>query len=296
MTKMKGTDLKASAPAWAKAALIAELEHDDCDLMTDYFNTTTSRRVFLAWSRHTKDLFSEMRKAALLFPETAHMGPGKDLYTVYVAAGADFNSGGSYHAKGETSYWHNDLLGDRAVSIGGLRSGILFHTRDEVDAFLKTAPTPEPISVDGTVVPFAWAVSVKSLEHREKYSMGAGYYLKDAGTYSTGWTVSKVGLGSWGLRDETEYEVVQGRTEGRAGRDADPVRVSRPDASTNSGPTVTLNAEKNGVEIRFPAKPSEDVRTTLKANGWRWSRFSSCWYNRDNPSNRAFAENLTGGL
>jgi len=29
-------------------------------------------------------------------------------------------------------------------------------------------------------------------EHREKYSMGAGYYLKSSGHYSSGWLVCKV--------------------------------------------------------------------------------------------------------
>jgi len=29
-------------------------------------------------------------------------------------------------------------------------------------------------------------------EHREKYSMGAGYYLKASGRYSTGWKIEKI--------------------------------------------------------------------------------------------------------
>ena len=57
-----------------------------------------------------------------------------------------------------------------------------------------------------------------------------------------------------------------------------------------AGVTMTLNAAKNGVELRFPGKPSVTVRDTLKANGWRWSRFSSVWYRRDTPDTRAFAE------
>jgi hypothetical protein len=31
----------------------------------------------------------------------------------------------------------------------------------------------------------------REAEHREKYSMGAGYYLKAEGTYDTGWRVRK---------------------------------------------------------------------------------------------------------
>lgn len=95
-------------PAWAKAVIVAELVEDQSDSMTDYFGSTTRRTVILAFSKHTRDIFSEMRKAAANFAETAHL----------------------------------------------------------VDA-------PE------------------SAEHREKYSMGGGYYLKTSGRHSSGWRVSK---------------------------------------------------------------------------------------------------------
>lgn len=98
-------------PAGAKAVIIAELHRDDSDSMSDYFNHKTERRVLLAWSGHTRDLFPELRKAAALFPETAH---------------------------------------------------------------LATAP--------------------ESAEHREKYSMGAGFYLKQGFRDSTGWAVKKARL------------------------------------------------------------------------------------------------------
>src|SRR3977135_2922058 len=49
----------AIRPSWAKALIVAELEQDQCDSMTDYFATRTERVVALAWSAHTRDLFSE---------------------------------------------------------------------------------------------------------------------------------------------------------------------------------------------------------------------------------------------
>ncbi len=55
-------------------------------------------------------------------------------------------------------------------------------------------------------------------------------------------------------------------------------------------PTLTDNKAKDGIELRFPAKPAAEVLDQLKANGWRWSRFSSCWYQRNTPEQRAFAE------
>ncbi len=101
-------ELLKLCPAGAKAAIIAELEQDDSDSMSDYFNTKTTRRVILGFSNHTRDLFPELRKFAARFTETAHL-----------------------------------------------------------------------------------ATAGSEAEHREKYSMGAGYYLKASSRYSSGWTVSK---------------------------------------------------------------------------------------------------------
>lgn len=101
-------DIALYRPAWAECAIIAELHEDDSDSMTDYHNHRTTRTVVLCWSRHARDLFPELRKAAALFPETAH---------------------------------------------------------------LTDAP--------------------EKAEHREKYSMGAGYFLKDGFRDSDGWCVKK---------------------------------------------------------------------------------------------------------
>lgn len=98
-------------PSWAKAVIVAELIEDQSDSMTDYFGSRTTRTVILGFSKHTRDLFPELRKAAATFTETLHL----------------------------------------------------------VDA-------PD------------------SAEHREKYSMGAGYYLKQGFRNSDGWRVRKYKL------------------------------------------------------------------------------------------------------
>ena len=101
-------EIERKIPAWAKAVIIGELIEDCSDSMSDYWNGRTVRSVVLGFSRHTRDLFPELRAAAANCPETA------------------------------------DLV---------------------------TAP--------------------ESAEHREKYSMGGGYYLKSGSRYSNGWKVSK---------------------------------------------------------------------------------------------------------
>jgi len=99
-------------PAWAESALVAVHHENKSDSMTDYYGHSQTRAVVLAFSRHKRDIFSEMRKAARLFPETAHLSD----------AG------------------------------------------------------PE-------------------VENREKYSMGAGYYLKKGWIHHTGWHVEKMTRG-----------------------------------------------------------------------------------------------------
>lgn len=58
--------------------------------------------------------------------------------------------------------------------------------------------------------------------------------------------------------------------------------------------TWNLNSDKGGVEIRFSERPDSSVLEQLKANGWRWSRFSGCWYQRDSEGARQFAQEFTG--
>ena len=175
---------------------MATYEADKSDSMTDYFATSTEKRVFLAWSTHTKDLFSEMRKAAALLPETAHLGPGKDLYRVYIATTADIITGASRaYWKGTASPWHSELVDNR---------GEVFPTLAEAEAFIASKGAPYDISFDGVVATFEWKISKASIEHREKYSMGAGYYLKGSGRYSSGWTVEKTGLAGYHFGDTVD--------------------------------------------------------------------------------------------
>jgi hypothetical protein len=72
--------LQTLIPADAKAVIIAEQHEDDSDSQTDYFDCHTTRTVILGFSTHTKDLFSEMRKYAANFAETAHLAEADEKY------------------------------------------------------------------------------------------------------------------------------------------------------------------------------------------------------------------------
>ena len=267
-------------PADAKALIVAERHVDECDSMTDYFHHSVKEVVILAWSAHTKDLFSEMRKAAAKIPETAHLGPNKGHFTAMVTIGADFYSNGSYYHKGGPSHWHSELDGgyDRPT----------FSTREEAQAHIARRGEPGDVSFEGQVIPFAWEIVEKSIEHREKYSMGSGYYLKDGGSHSGGWCVCKKKKygDKWG--DNFMASIARRCVF----TDKEPAKVQ--DIVTEDGVTVTVNEDRNGIEIRFPKKPVQSGLDNLKANGWRWSRFGGCWYNRRNDQNMSFAESVRG--
>lgn len=58
--------------------------------------------------------------------------------------------------------------------------------------------------------------------------------------------------------------------------------------------TMQLNDKKNGVELYFSGKPSEEVRDRLKANGFRWTRNKKCWYAKQSEETLQLAEALAG--
>jgi hypothetical protein len=186
--------LAANRPVWAKAFIVAQLMQDDSDSQTDYYASHASRSRFLAWSKHTRDLFSEMRKAADRFPETHHLGVGKGCFTAYVEIGVTFQSNGSYYHQGSKSHWHSEMLPSAP-----------FTTRTAAEAFISAAGEPGNTVFEGQVIPFAWRIAEQEIEHREKWSMGSGYYL--GGKYS-GWRVSKSPLTDYRI---DELAVIIGR-------------------------------------------------------------------------------------
>ena len=170
-------------PAWAKACIVAEYETDQSDIQSDHFATRTETQVPLAWSRHTRDIFSEMRKAAGAFKPTQHLGPGCDVWTARVVL--DVPAPGYFVYNGAA---HHD--GDRDHT--SEHEPRQFQTKAEAEAWISGLAPLAPCYYGDTLVHYRWHLTCESIEHREKYSMGAGYYLKGSGGYTTGWTVSKV--------------------------------------------------------------------------------------------------------
>ncbi len=60
------------------------------------------------------------------------------------------------------------------------------------------------------------------------------------------------------------------------------------------GATMTRNAEKNGIEIKFTSKPDTATLDTLKASGYRWSKFQKLWYAKESSRTTETARKICG--
>ena len=65
--------MRPLVPTDAKAVIIGTLRVNECDSYTDYYDYSIARTVILGFSKHTRNLFSEMRKHAANFEETAYL-------------------------------------------------------------------------------------------------------------------------------------------------------------------------------------------------------------------------------
>jgi hypothetical protein len=168
-------------PENAQAVIVARLKQDDSDRMTDYYASSVQRTVILGFSTYKRDLFSEMRKHALNFEETAYL--------------AEFN---------------------------------------------------------------------EDYEHREKYSMGDGYYLSES-KYS-GWIIEKVAIYD---RNRTIEDFAY-----TAGNE-DNIRISKPNTTPPSNPTETGKHACRLVEYSTKAVAvfgdTKSIKDELRAMGGRFN-------------------------
>ena len=153
-------------PSWAVAALVAQYRIDETDTQTDYFGSRgLGGLIVLAWSKHKRHLFPEMRKAALRHPQTAYLA--NDIYRCRVFLEKDVDDS---NRAGWYCPWHSDRRPE-------------FPSRAEAEAFIAMTPLDDPAC--------GWRIEFESNEHRENYSMGHGNYLSVGYYDRNGWKVSK---------------------------------------------------------------------------------------------------------
>lgn len=159
--------------------IVAEYMIDDSDSQMDYYGGSVARRIVIGICGSRID-FQQMRKAADQFPPTTHLGVGKDVWQAVAEIDSDI--------KQPTRY---ELLRDERYV------AVTCSTREEIEAAVQGAIENNTdfgiYSKMGTV-----DYRCESIEHRENYSGGGGYYL-GTNRYS-GW---RIRCESWG----GDYEI-----------------------------------------------------------------------------------------
>ncbi|RJS57576.1 hypothetical protein CJ481_17800 [Bacillus subtilis] len=56
---------------------------------------------------------------------------------------------------------------------------------------------------------------------------------------------------------------------------------------------LRINEELNGIELYFDSKPEQEVLTHLKSNGFRFSGFKNCWWNKRTEKSMQVANDIT---
>jgi hypothetical protein len=112
----------AKRPPGAAALIVAELDEDTSDSMTDYFAHTTARCVAIGWRTGSREDFRQLRRAATGFPETAHLGPDapdavehRENYSM--GSGNYLKDGGSHSSGWKVRSW--GINADGTLERGG---------------------------------------------------------------------------------------------------------------------------------------------------------------------------------
>ena len=261
-----------------KAVIVAELMEDDSDLQTDYHGGHSIKRVLLATSKHERNLFSEMRKAADKFEGTAHLGTGKGRFRVLEEA-------------------YNERYGEVVASNWtGPEDKHYFFTQAEAEAYAEKYAD----EAHGELIVRG---SVDKIEHRENYSMGGGYYLGHDRYH--GWKISKELIGEYNRpkfkemieRGECAPTFLDKPAEAAAEAVA-PTEQAEPVEGVCEGVcegvSVALNEEKGGVEISFPGKPDDSTLAALRLSVFEYHRTKKFWYAKATEDAIAFANSLAG--
>ncbi|NDW18785.1 fusion protein [Dysgonomonas sp. 216] len=126
--------LEKNLPKDAQALIVACLKQDESDSQTDYFASSTVRTVILGFSKHQRDIFSEMRKYASNFEETAYLFEYNENYEHR----EKYSMGKGYYL-GE-SYYHGWII--KKVPI--------YNRESTIKEFAYTAGNPDNIHIKTT--------------------------------------------------------------------------------------------------------------------------------------------------
>jgi hypothetical protein len=189
--------LEATVPDDVQAVIVAELHEDESEPMTVYFGYSTKRTVILGFSTHTKDLFSEMRKYAVNFTETAYLAEENKKYEH-----REKYTGGEGYYLGESKYYgwivkkarfykNRDSIINAFSLIAGDEANVCVKVQAEADR-AKEAITGDFVIVDYSEKALAVFGDTRQVKDRLK-ALGGRFNpkLTHGGTKKAGWIFSK---------------------------------------------------------------------------------------------------------
>jgi len=116
-------------PDYAKAVIYAVLQCDVSDSASDYHDHKNEETILLAWSKHTRDLFPEMRKAALNHDSTKHLNDKattvehREKYSM--GSGYYLSSSQSQHASVWVIRKQSLSYGSEPISVSNVPDGLV---------------------------------------------------------------------------------------------------------------------------------------------------------------------------
>lgn len=244
-----GRNLISEIPAGVVSVIVGENCTNTSDIQSDYHGHTVDEVIYLAWSAHKRDLFPEMRKAAERAEQTNHLGTGKGVFTPYVAndSKTDFILNG------------HQFAGAELRRVGGL-------TPDEIPAFQTEAEAREwceanPLKFEtiqseaGEQIPLIWKINSEEIEHRQKYSMGSGYWLGVGHSDSSGWKVKKQSLPSL---ETLQIAAAEGRFFCAQGESQEPAQEFEA-VAVEAGTIQIIDYSEKAIAVIGDTKPIKDL-------------------------------------
>lgn len=163
ISKIGAARLRPLIPSDAKAVIIGELRVSECDSYTDYYDYRTERTVILGFSKHTRNLFAEMRKCAANFEGTSHLAE----YNADFEHRENYSMGdGMYLGRNKYSGW--TINKEPIYSLEKLLERFAYTAGDEANICLKTPQNQTDTAEQPTASADLSALNLEIVEYSEK--------------------------------------------------------------------------------------------------------------------------------
>ena len=163
IAKIGAERLRPLIPTDAKAVIIGTLRVNECDSYTDYYDYSIGRTVILGFSKHTRNLFSEMRKHAANFEETAYLAE----YNADFEHRENYSMGdGMYLGRNKYSGW--TINKEPIYSLEKFLERFAYTAGDEANICLKTPQNQTDTAEQPTASADLSALNLEIVEYSEK--------------------------------------------------------------------------------------------------------------------------------